>query len=75
MFVHVKFQNKCIKQLKPPYRDIIIAVDIEGYTYKEISNELGISIGTSKSNLSKAKGNLKKALMKYVKTKSLKKLQ
>ena len=35
---------------------------MEEYTHKEIAEILGISEGTSKSNLAKAKANLKKAL-------------
>ena len=38
--------KKAIAELKPIYRDIIIAVDFEGYTYKEIAEETGISQGT-----------------------------
>ncbi|MCB0811973.1 MAG: RNA polymerase subunit sigma-70, partial [Flavobacteriales bacterium] len=34
----------------------------EEMTHKEIADELGISVGTSKSNLAKAKGNLRKIL-------------
>ena len=35
---------------------------VEDYSHKEIAEELNISIGTSKSNLAKAKKNLKKIL-------------
>jgi RNA polymerase sigma-70 factor (ECF subfamily) len=35
---------------------------IEDYSHKEIAEMLGISEGTSKSNLSKAKKNLKQIL-------------
>lgn len=54
--------KKCIKQLKPPYRDIIIAVDMEGYTYKEISNETGIPEGTLMSRRHRAIGILYKKI-------------
>jgi|SRR5690606_30607473 len=40
--------------LKPPYRDIIVAVDFEGFTYKEISKETGIPIGTLMSRRHRA---------------------
>jgi RNA polymerase sigma-70 factor (ECF subfamily) len=36
----------------------------EEMTHKEIADALGINIGTSKSNLAKAKQNLKKLLKK-----------
>lgn len=47
-----------IDQLKPGYRDIIIAVDFEGYTYKEISRETGIPEGTLMSRRHRAIGIL-----------------
>jgi len=50
--------KKCIEQLKPAYKDIIIAVDFEGYTYKEISNKTGISTGTLMSRRHRALGIL-----------------
>ncbi|WP_303317469.1 RNA polymerase sigma factor [Flavivirga abyssicola] len=54
--------KKSIKQLKPGYRDIIIAVDFEGYTYKEISKETGIPEGTLMSRRHRAIGMLYKKL-------------
>ena len=51
-----------IKNLKPVYRDIIIAVDIEGYSYKEISHETGIPEGTLMSRRHRAIGILFKKL-------------
>lgn len=54
--------KKCMDQLKPQYRDIIIAVDFEGYTYKEISNETGIPTGTLMSQRHRAIGILYKKL-------------
>jgi len=52
--------KKCIENLKPAYRDIIIAVDFEGYTYKEISQETGIPQGTLMSRRHRAMGILNK---------------
>jgi len=51
-----------IEQLKPGYRDIIIAVDFEGYTYREISEETGIPEGTLMSRRHRAIGILYKKL-------------
>lgn len=58
-----------IQKLSPVYRTVLNLFIYEGCSHEEISQELGISVGTSKSNLSKAKGNLKKALIKIVKAK------
>jgi RNA polymerase sigma-70 factor (ECF subfamily) len=54
--------KKAIFSLKPPYRDIIIAVDVEGYTYKEISEETGIPEGTLLSRRHRAVSQLHKKL-------------
>lgn len=43
-----------IINLKPNYRDIIIAIDFEGYTYKEIEQESGVPIGTLMSRRHRA---------------------
>ncbi len=51
-----------ISELKPTYRDIIIAVDFEGYSYREISQETGISKGTLMSRRHRAMGILLKKL-------------
>ena len=44
-----------IQTLSPRYRMVFNLYAIEGFTHQEISEELGISIGTSKSNLSRAR--------------------
>ncbi len=51
-----------IQQLSPAYRLIFNLYAIEGFTHKEIAAKLDISIGTSKSNLAKARIKLKKML-------------
>lgn len=43
-----------IDELKPVYKDIIIAVDFEGYTYKEIAEDTGIPSGTLMSRRHRA---------------------
>ena len=56
---------KLIQKLSPMYRAVFNLYVLENYSHKEISDELGISIGTSKSNLAKAKMNLKKLFDQY----------
>lgn len=51
-----------IMELKPKYRDVIIAVDIEGYTYKEISSTTGIPQGTLMSSRHRALAILNKII-------------
>jgi RNA polymerase sigma-70 factor (ECF subfamily) len=58
---------KAVQELTPAYRTVFNLYVIEEYTHKEIAELLDISEGTSKSNLSKAKFNLKKNLMHLIK--------
>jgi RNA polymerase sigma-70 factor (ECF subfamily) len=58
---------KAVQELTPAYRTVFNLYVIEEYTHKEIAELLDISEGTSKSNLSKAKFNLKKNLMQLTK--------
>jgi len=44
-----------VQQLTPQYRMVFNLYAIEGYTHKEISEMMGITEGTSKSNLSRAR--------------------
>ncbi len=52
-----------IKLLSPACRTVFNLFIIEGFTHDEIANKLGISCGTSKSNLFKAKKQLQKILV------------
>lgn len=54
---------KIIHQLPDGYRMVFNLNVIEGYTHKEIAEQLGISEGTSKSQLAKAKKVLKSILV------------
>jgi RNA polymerase sigma factor (sigma-70 family) len=53
-----------IQQLSPAYRVVFNLYIIDGFTHDEISSQLGISVGTSKSNLARARENLKQMLQK-----------
>ena len=52
-----------IMELPPKYRMVFNLYAIEGYTHKEIGEMLGISEGTSKSNLSRARFILQKKVV------------
>jgi len=54
-----------IRKLSPAYRAVFNLYVIEGYTHEEIAEMLNISIGTSKSNLAKAKRNMRAILKDY----------
>jgi RNA polymerase sigma-70 factor (ECF subfamily) len=53
---------KAIQQLPPSYRMVFNLYVIEGYKHDEIAQKLGISTGTSKSNLNVARAKLMKVL-------------
>ena len=54
-----------IKFLTPGYRTVLNLFIIEGFSHEEIAKELGISVGTSKSNLAKARKQLQKILLQH----------
>lgn len=51
-----------IQHLSPAYRTVLSLFIIEGFSHEEIADQLRISIGTSKSNLSKARKQLQKII-------------
>ena len=55
---------RAVQELSPGYRTVFNLFIIEGLSHDEIAGQLGISTGTSKSNLSKAKRQLQKILFK-----------
>lgn len=55
-----------VQKLSPAYRTVFNLYVLEGYNHNEIAEMLNISVGTSKSNLSKARLNLRKMLKPLV---------
>jgi RNA polymerase sigma-70 factor (ECF subfamily) len=53
-----------VQELSPAYRAVFNLYVIDGYTHEEIATQLSISVGTSKSNLFKAREHLKAAFKK-----------
>jgi len=58
--------QQALSRLSSDHRSIVVLRDIEGFSYGEIAEVLGISIGTVKSRLARARGDLKKSLMRYL---------
>jgi RNA polymerase sigma-70 factor, ECF subfamily len=58
---------RAIQSLSPAYRTVFNLYVIENYSHKEIAEILSISEGTSKSNLAKAKQNLREKLKEQFK--------
>jgi len=57
---------KLIQELSPGYRTVFNMYVIEGYSHKEVGNILGISEGTSKSQLARAKAILQRKVQEYL---------
>lgn len=55
--------KECMQKLTPAYRSVFNLYVVEEYSHKEIAEMLRISVGTSKSNLAKAKANMKKIIL------------
>ena len=51
-----------VHQLPPAYRTVFNLYIVDEYNHEEIANLLGISVGTSKSNLARARQYLKKVI-------------
>lgn len=61
---HIEYEDliKLVQRLSVAYRTVFNLFAIDGYSHEEISTMLSISVGTSKSNLFKAREQLKKML-------------
>jgi len=57
---------KLVQELSPGYRAVFNMYAIKGYSHKEIGAILGISEGTSKSQLARAKGILQKKVTEFL---------
>ena len=51
--------DRAIAQLPPGYRSIFVLHDVEGYEHEEIARMMRIAVGTSKSQLHKARMKLR----------------
>lgn len=56
--------QRAVDQLPPGYRTAFVLHDVEGYEHHEIADIIGCSIGTSKSQLHKARMRLREFLHK-----------
>jgi RNA polymerase sigma-70 factor, ECF subfamily len=54
--------REAIDQLAPGYRLVLLLHDVEGYEHQEIANMLGCAVGTTKSQLHKARMRVRELL-------------
>src|SRR5947209_14585289 len=54
-----------IEKLNPLHREVVLLVDVEGFSYKDAATILGVPIGTVMSRLHRARQQLQKDLFEY----------
>ena len=57
--------KEAVNDLPEGCRAVFLMHDAEGYTHQEIATALGVSVGTSKAQLSRARGKLRVALAMF----------
>lgn len=62
--------DEAIRQLSPGYRAVFILHDVEGYEHDQIAEILGCAVGTSKSQLHKARLKLRQLLKGHARPKA-----
>jgi RNA polymerase sigma-70 factor (ECF subfamily) len=60
-----------LDNLPESFRTIVVLVDIEGYGYGEVAENLGVPIGTVRSRLSRARSMLQRSLWEQARTAGL----
>lgn len=56
---------KAVEQLPALHREVVLLVDVEGFSYKDAARVLGVPIGTVMSRLHRARQHLQKSLYDY----------
>jgi len=59
-----EYLEQAIRNLPQGYRTVFVLVEVEGYRHKEVADLLGITVGTSKSQLYYAKKKLRDMIRK-----------
>jgi RNA polymerase sigma-70 factor (ECF subfamily) len=54
--------QRALDALAPQFRAAVVLSDIEGYTYEEVSQTLGIKLGTVRSRIHRGRSHLRQAL-------------
>ena len=65
-YMNADYLEKAINRLPDGYRAVFTLIEVEGYQHKEVAEMLGISAGTSKSQLYHAKRKLREFLKDIV---------
>jgi len=54
--------ERAVSKLPPRARAVLVLHDVEGWKHEEIANELGMAVGSSKAQLHRARGLLRRTL-------------
>jgi RNA polymerase sigma-70 factor (ECF subfamily) len=57
--------SAAVNALEPIFRDVVVLVDVEGFSYEEVAEALSIPVGTVRSRLYRARRQLQEALLQY----------
>ena len=57
--------RKAIENLPKDQRDVIVLRDLDGLSYQEISDKLGVEIGTVRSRISRGRERIKNILVEW----------
>jgi RNA polymerase sigma-70 factor (ECF subfamily) len=63
--IQADFLLKTVQELPDRYRQVFNLYALDGHSHQEISELLGISVGTSKSNLARARNILKDKIVSH----------
>ena len=56
---------EAVEKLPPLHREVVLLVDVEGFSYKDAAQTLGVPIGTVMSRLHRARQQLQRSLFDY----------
>jgi RNA polymerase sigma-70 factor (ECF subfamily) len=57
--------HRAIGELPDGYRTVFLMFDVQGYSHEEIAATLGVTVGTSKAQLFRARARLREAMAAY----------
>jgi RNA polymerase sigma-70 factor (ECF subfamily) len=62
--------SKALGELGSEHREIVMLADVEGFSYQEIAEIVGCTVGTVRSRLHRARGQLRTLVNRYMKSPS-----
>ncbi len=60
--------SKALSELTAEQREIVLLADVEDFSYQEIGKVIGCSVGTVRSRLHRARGQLRKLVNRHMKS-------